>query len=189
MKLLAALGENRGGVLVVVLIVFATAFTVQWFAWIFGLGRFRRDPLDPKAPAKPSTIRYLVTELFVRVITEFRHFLALVLFSVFAIALICAIYPGVRTLDVDAISKGLQAVAAALGGLLGSVIGYYFGESAGSKDPNAPKPAPDAQPAVQRTPDDDATSAPASPVVGMKSVPPPPGVLDALDADKPKDPT
>jgi hypothetical protein len=47
--------------------------------------------------------------------------------------------------DVNLIKDGLQGVAAALGGLIGSIIGYYFGESAAKNrvsDGNALPPPP-----------------------------------------------
>ena len=36
--------------------------------------------------------------------------------------------PGLIALNVEQMTEGLEGVAAALGGLVGSIIGYYFGE-------------------------------------------------------------
>ena len=60
-------------------------------------------------------------------------------------------WPGMIQGDVAVIKDGLQAVAAAMGGLIGSIIGYYFGESKATRAkeatptppvPSAPVQAP-----------------------------------------------
>ncbi|MCB9592786.1 MAG: hypothetical protein H6719_08640 [Sandaracinaceae bacterium] len=124
------------GVMIVIGVVFAALVVIQWLMWIFGVGRFREKPkpLD----AQKSAVRYVLTELFVRIITEFRHFLALVIVLVFAFALATAMYPGLAAGDVSKIVDGVQAVSAVLGGLLGSIIGYYFGESAARSKTDPP---------------------------------------------------
>jgi hypothetical protein len=114
------------GFFVLISCFFAAALFIQWIAWILARGRFAATD---RQEGSRSTLRYVVSEFFVRIINEFRHLLALVLVVVFALTLAAAIYPGVANKDVEAIGKGLEFVAATLGGLLGSVLGYYFGES------------------------------------------------------------
>lgn len=103
---------------------------VNWIAWIFNFGRYR----DGKANTKGSVI-FIITEMIVKIITDFRHFLALILVLIFAGALIyaCSISDG----KIDDLSKALQAVVSTLGGLVGSIVGYYFGESAAKSRNNA----------------------------------------------------
>ena len=85
--------------------------------------RFRRKP-------QADSIRYVLADFFVKIINDFRHLLALVLVLLFGLAVFAAMWPGMMKQDVNLIKDGLQGVAAALGGLIGSIIGYYFGESA-----------------------------------------------------------
>ena len=56
--------------------------------------------------------------------------------------------------NVEHIRDGVQAVAAALGGLMGSIIGYYFGESAANKNrlSGADLTAPPSIPVEQASP-------------------------------------
>lgn len=121
-------GEHAVGIVVLLLAVATACGTLQWILWLFGLGRFR-----DVSPREANT-RYILTQLFVKIITDFRHFLALVIVVVFAIALFMAISPGLLSGNVADIAEGVQIVAAGLGGLIGSIIGYYFGESAARRD-------------------------------------------------------
>ncbi|MEE9552965.1 MAG: hypothetical protein V3W18_01610 [candidate division Zixibacteria bacterium] len=57
--------------------------------------------------------------------------LALIIITIFAIALIFAMVHATTT-NKD-LSDAIQGVVASLGGLIGSIIGYYFGESAASR--------------------------------------------------------
>jgi len=121
--------QNRGALWTLVgLLVVVCAF-VTWMAWVFGWGRFARR----SAPSSGQTLPYVVTRFFVEIINDFRHFLALVIVVLFAGALGIAMYPGFRAGDVGALTEGVESVAAALGGLIGSIIGYYFGESAAAR--------------------------------------------------------
>lgn len=96
--------------------------------WAFGIGRFRRPVDAPHAAA----LRYLITEALTKIINDFRHLLALILVLIFGGALGYSLFEaGPRLAD---IKEALQSVSASLGGLIGSIIGYYFGESKGRAD-------------------------------------------------------
>ena len=90
------------------------------------LGSFSQEP-----PGK--SIRFILAELAANIINEFRHLLALVLVLLLLFGGVLA-YGLVRGgKDAQGISDVIQAVASSLGGLIGAIIGYYFGESAGSR--------------------------------------------------------
>ena len=143
----------RSGILTLIFALAALAALVQWFAWIFGLGRFGRD-----VSAGGKALSIVFSEFLFKIINEFRHLLALLVFIVFTVALIyslikaASIPTGANTPSVIAnMKEALQAVVATLGGLVGSIIGYYFGESSVVKGPATPtdsgagKPAPEIQ--------------------------------------------
>ena len=120
------LADNAAGIWVLIALVLVAILAIQWVCWILGRGRF--DPTIPKI-LRHEGIRFVVVDFLVNIINDFRHLLALVLVLLFG---------GVLTLGLlrageshDAISSILQAVASSLGGLIGAIIGYYFGESAG----------------------------------------------------------
>ena len=102
----------------------------------------------PRRP-KPDSIRFVLTDFFVKIINDFRHLLALVLVVLFGLALFAAMWPGMMKQDVSLIKDGLQGVAAALGGLIGSIIGYYFGESAARNRASSGE-APSSDPAIEQ---------------------------------------
>lgn len=127
--------QNRGALWTLVGLLAVLCAFVTWMAWVFGWGRFahRQRP----TPSSGQPLRYIVANLFVEIINDFRHFLALVIVVLFAVALFAAMYPGFRARNVTDLAEGVESVAAALGGLIGSIIGYYFGESAATrKDDN-----------------------------------------------------
>ncbi len=157
---LAFLAEHRAGVWLLIATLGALCVAVQWLCWIFRLGRFRRD--QSISPTRsPSPLRFVIAEFFVRLINDFRHLLALVVVFMFALALFAAMLPGLISRDMATIKDGLQAVAAALAGLIGSIIGYYFGESAATKKEQEPRmpSASSPQPAMQTSPDQGAPAA------------------------------
>lgn len=102
--------------------------SVQWVAWIFSLGRFGKQ-VNPTE--KAQYVRYLVADGLVKIINDFRHLLALLIVLIFGFALAYSLWRAGS--NIDSIKEVLQAVAATLGGLVGSIIGYYFGESAGRR--------------------------------------------------------
>lgn len=147
---------------------------MQWIVWILGRGRFGKPP----SPAGRAELRFIFSEAAVKIINDFRHLLALVIVLIFAFALgyslikaaSIATNPSSPT-TIENMKEALQAVVATLGGLVGSIIGYYFGESTVAKSPE-PKP-PDAggsqpPPLVQEPPKTGEQRAAAPP-------PPPPG--------------
>ena len=109
-----------GAGLLVVLVLVLMVFVRNLF-WLMGWGRYKR-------PREASTWTYYATQFIAKTISEFRHLLALLIFLLFACSVILAIVPGLIALNVEQMTEGLEGVAAALGGLVGSIIGYYFGE-------------------------------------------------------------
>src|SRR5712691_10655827 len=128
---LSFLSEHYAGILVLLFLLVALAVLVQWMAWLLQLGRFRRRevPFPTGGGTSQRSLTYLAAELLASIINEFRHLLALMIVGVFTVALFVAMWPGVKASNMADLKDGLQAVAAALGGLIGSIIGYYFGES------------------------------------------------------------
>lgn len=127
------LAAERTGILTLVFILIAAGGVVNWVLWMFGWGRFRGTV---KADSK---IRYVVSDFFVKIINEFRDLLALAMVALFGVALFAAMWPGLQGRAVQELKDGVQAVGATLGGLIGSIIGYYFGESAGKRKSLTPK--------------------------------------------------
>jgi hypothetical protein len=123
--------EYRVGILVLLVILIVAGGVTNWLLWMFGWGRYR-GPLPTN-----SKIRFVVADFFVKIINDFRHLLALLIVLLFSGALFIAMWPGMMKQDVTLIRDGLQGVASALSGLLGSVIGYYFGESTARRRLNA----------------------------------------------------
>lgn len=119
------LAANAGGIRLLIVIVLFGILATQWLSWIFRWGRFSQE--SPKA----KSIRFLLAELAASIINEFRHLLALVLVLLFGGVLAFGLVKAGD--DAQEISAVLQAVASSLGGLIGAIIGYYFGESAGSR--------------------------------------------------------
>ena len=114
------------------LVFFAGLFTLaaltQWVCWIFGWGRFKRSDSGATGARKPDdrALRFIFSEAVVKIINDFRHLLALILVLIFALSLAYLLY---RSSTIAEMRESIQIVAASLGGLVGSIIGYYFGES------------------------------------------------------------
>lgn len=123
------LDAHSGGLLVIFLCLAAIVGLIQWLAWIFSKGRFRPD----RAGAKVGTnsLRFVFADLLVKIINDFRHLLALVMVMIFALALSYVLYRADN--NMASITDAMQTVVATLGGLVGSILGYYFGESAARK--------------------------------------------------------
>lgn len=152
------LQAHRGGIAFLLLMVASLALLVQWIAWIFGYGRFA----SPSGGTGTGTgsggraeLRYIFSEATVKIINDFRHLLALVIVLIFAFALGYSLIKA-ASIQTNASSptmianmkEALQGVVATLGGLVGSIIGYYFGESSVVKaaEPKPPTPPPDSAP-------------------------------------------
>jgi hypothetical protein len=131
------------------------ALISHWMAWVFGWGRF--DSSTPQPP-RSNQIRFVIADLFTKIIDDFRHFLALIVVLIFAASLAYAMFCAGK--DGEGVSKAVQGIVASLGGLVGSILGYYFGESAGSKKSETAIVGSSAEPvAVQ--------AAPAPPAAGV----------------------
>lgn len=133
-SLLDFLAAHRIGLAVFVLLAGTLALFVQWIAWIFNLGRFKARP-----PAERTVqLRFVFADFLVKIIDDFRHLLALVLLLIFAGTLAAVLNWGAK--DFAQVKEGLQVVMATFGGLLGSIIGYYFGESSARKSGASEQP-------------------------------------------------
>jgi hypothetical protein len=119
------LAANAAGIWVLIVIVFSGILAAQWLSWIFRWGRFSQET------SKEKSIRFILVELAANIINEFRHLLALALVLLFGGVLAFGLARAGK--DAQGISAVLQAVASSLGGLIGAIIGYYFGESAGNR--------------------------------------------------------
>ncbi|SRR6266404_1309994 len=163
----------RSGILFLIVCLACVAFLLQWFAWIFGIGRFRRGEPETRTGTGSGSIsastnlRYLFSGAIVKIVNDFRHLLALVIVLIFAFALGYSLWKaaslpaiGDPPSVINNMKEALQAVVATLGGLVGSIIGYYFGESSTTKPPDTrpQTPAPDSSPITAVTPPSQATS-------------------------------
>ena len=165
----------RSGILLLLLIFIVSVFLVQWLTWIFAKGRFKRG-IGPGSISGTGTgtgdgsskarTTYVLTEAVVKIINEFRHLLALLVLVIFAFALAFSLIKAgsLSTGDAVANMKGaVEGVVATLGGLVGSIIGYYFGESSTAKPDS--KSSDGSPQAIQSPPAKDAAG----------KAPPPPG--------------
>lgn len=118
--------QNSKAIGILLLTLGGIALLVQWFSWIFRLGRYASPPGED--PTTRQSIRFLLAEILAKIINDFRHLLALIIVTIFAFVLIYVMLKAGS--DFDNLKEGVQVVVAALGGLIGSIIGYYFGESA-----------------------------------------------------------
>ena len=132
-SILAFLSENTQGFAVLVGILFFLTLLIQWTACLFNWVRFKKSEAKTDSDDRPS-IRYMVAEFIMEIINDFRHILAITLTLVFVVALLSVLFISWNNdFDIEVFKDGLHAVVASLGGLIGSVIGYYFGESAAGK--------------------------------------------------------
>jgi hypothetical protein len=183
------LEANRDGIFVLLLILGALVFVIQWIAWIARKGRFSPPALPPSA--QRQDLRYIFSEATVKIIDDFRHLLALVLVLIFGFALAYVLIKA--SPSVEGMKEGVQSVVASLGGLIGSIIGYYFGESsvvksldAGNNPPGS-SGAPSAVQGPPTTPGDGGGAAGASTITITSAPPPPAGVIPktpAVDAEE-----
>jgi|GEM_PF-1872643 len=123
--LLVVLSKQWNGALMLLLGGFAMIWFISKLARVFAFGRH-----EPRVNADGADVHNEYSELLAtfvfKIISQFRHLLALVVVLIFAIALAYAMW---MAQDTEDLTKTLQAVMATLGGLVGSIIGYYFGES------------------------------------------------------------
>src|SRR5258706_15938080 len=123
-QILDFLARQRTGIAVLFGSLLLLVLLLQWVAWVFAWGRFKRTHAKPGE--QTSQLRFVITNLFVKIIDEFRHLLALLVVLIFAGTLAAVL---VWAPHFSNVKEGLQVVVASLGGLVGSILGYYFGES------------------------------------------------------------
>jgi Mn2+/Fe2+ NRAMP family transporter len=172
-RLFTFLQTYRSGILLLLFALFCIALLVQWFAWIFNKGRFGISATSGKA------VSYIFSEAAVKIINDFRHLLALIVVVIFAFALgyslikASSVTTGPDTSVINNMKEALQAVVATLGGLVGSIIGYYFGESSITKPAAQPTDAGVAKttPEIQEPP----KTKPAEPIKPAPEPPAQPG--------------
>lgn len=111
---------------------------ITWMAWVSGCWRF--NPALRNDRFRETTIRYMFVKFLTEIINDFKHILALLITLMFVLTVGCIIYFALfKHNDFATLKDGLQLIAATLGGLVGSIVGYYFGESAASKRGGVPE--------------------------------------------------
>lgn len=120
---LKILEEHYKGVWMLIFMLLAIIFVINWLARIFNWGRYRNHNNSIARTGRT----WFLENFFNRLINDFRHLLALVIVLIFASLIF---YAMAMTDKFEEKMDALQLVIASLGGLLGSIIGYYFGESA-----------------------------------------------------------
>jgi hypothetical protein len=156
--------DTRGGILVFVFFLIALLIALRAVMWMFALGRFAGPPKTA------SSLGYVIADFFVKLIDDFRHLLALFLVAIFVAVLAYALLK--VNGGADEINKALQAVMATVGGLIGSIVGYYFGEESAARKaqagkiqptpPSGPQPQPDTAP-ITPVSDEDTSATPQGP--------------------------
>jgi ABC-type multidrug transport system permease subunit len=156
------LDKHVTGVLLLILMLIAVNLSVNWYAKLFNWGKYKSQNVgNGPVQMNQENVGYVVAKFFANIIDDFRHFLALFLVIIFFSLLIYSMYISSDTAlhkeQFNQMKEMLQLVLASLGGLLGSIIGYYFGESAASNKqivqnqnnlPSSPQPRlePDIEP-------------------------------------------
>ncbi len=157
------LQQNGNGIFVLFLILFGIGVLLNYGMWLLGVGRFSGASAIPK----DKKLNFVITEAAFKLINDFRHLLALILVVVFSAVLGYAVY--ISRGNVESLKEALQAVMATLGGLAGSIIGYYFGEARSNTASNSPTqpvqttPAPPIQTPPGTTAGSDIVEAPQPP--------------------------
>lgn len=150
------LQQNGNGILILFLVFFGIGGLTHYTMWLLGKGRFKGDSEIPK----DKNFSFVIATAAIKLIDDFRHLLALILILVFSLVLGYAVYLGRGSMD--SLKDALQAVMATLGGLVGSIIGYYFGEARASLNSGSTSQPPPAGPSGSTPP---IQAAPSSPIV------------------------
>ena len=145
------LETHRVGILMALLCVIVLVAIVQWLAWLFSKGRFGSEVYKM---ARPSSMRYIVSEFGVKIINEFGHLIALIILFIFSFTLIFAMFQ--TRGNPAAMRDSLQTIVSSLGGLVGAVIGYYFNSAV--KNLGSPAPNGESQPSSIVAPAESAVS-------------------------------
>lgn len=180
------LEDNKIGIFVFIACLFSIMFLVKWFASIFGLGRYSKNHGNStgteNTASEYTSIGYIFADLAVKIINDFRHLLALIIVGIFGLTLAYVLYTTTKT----DLNDSLQAVIAAFGGIVGTIIGYYFGESAAkgtAGTPASPLPETIDEEIIQNPPNEPDNSGPVS-TQGMRRVRRPPIAPDNHSPDE-----
>lgn len=122
------LETHSTGIMIFIFMLVAFVIIIRWLFQIFAIGKYS----NKKAVNEQETsITYILTRSLVNIVDDFRHFLALLIVILFIVLIIVAMW-GAKDgkNDFQNMMDAMQLVIASLGGLLGSIIGYYYGESA-----------------------------------------------------------
>ena len=88
------------------------------------------------------SIRFVIAELFAKLIDDFPHLLALIIVVIFMMTIAYALWvAGGNVADLNA---SLQAVTGSFSGIIGVIICYYFGELSargGAENPEVIRPS------------------------------------------------
>ena len=134
---LTFLSNHSNGICILLIIILSGLITVNWLARIFQWGKYKDKEKSGEGKSgegksekekESNGFGYIMTQFFTNLISDFKHLLALIIVIVFTTLII---YSMTTTPIFKEKMEALQLVIASLGGLLGSIIGYYFGESAG----------------------------------------------------------
>lgn len=151
------MSANGSALFATLLFMVGLLILTQWLFWVAGWGRFSAEARSKRGDEpNRSPIRHVIADLFVKVIDDFRHLLALIIVIMFAMTLVYALY--IAGTNVDNITKALQAVTGTLSGVIGVIIGYYFGESAArraARDTDGAPPAAGGEPVARGLPPGD----------------------------------
>ncbi len=120
--------QHSKGVLLFLLTVFFLVLMISWLVKILRPARAERA--YGRSLGSSERLGFVIARFFANIIDDFRHFLALTLVIIFTILIV---YSMATAGSFEEKMKALQLVIASIGTLLGSIIGYYFGESAATK--------------------------------------------------------
>jgi len=149
----------------VLVALFGLLVAATWVLWLLGRGRFKPPATntDGAPSGRPPGLRYVLTDFLTKMISDFQHFFALVIVGVFCWMVCRMTAPGIAVGDFALVEKGLAVVLnTPFGGVVISMISYYFGEQAGRKR-NPPASPNDKEP----------VGLPASTTSSQQAPPPP----------------
>ena len=106
--------NNYAGIIYFLLSLVVVILIVQWIAWVFSLGRFKDQKLSPGR--RSDRLRFLIADLMVKIINDFRHFLALIMVAIFGLVLAYALIKYAKN-SAD-VTDVLQAVISTIGVLI-----------------------------------------------------------------------
>ena len=120
------LETHSTGIMIFIFMLVTLVIIIRWLFQIFAIGKYSNKTKPDNE--QETSITYILTRSLVNIVDDFRHFLALLIVILFVVLIIAAMW-GAKG-NFDNMMEAMQLVIASLGGLLGSIIGYYYGESA-----------------------------------------------------------